>query len=93
MEGAPQARSPAAPQQGNSQPSQPQAPEERNEPSPFIFFDAWILAGVALLAFAVVFAKFVYNRLRQSRDPAGDGLGVLVRRQRRLTIGDFGCPL
>ena len=72
-EGAPQARSPATPQQGNSQPSQPQAPEERNEPSPFIFFDAWILAGVALLALAVVFAKFVYNRLRQSRDTASDG--------------------
>ena len=72
VEGAPQTRSPAAPQRGNSQSPQPQAPEERNEPSPFIFFDAWILAGVALLALAVVFAKFVYNRLRQSRDPAGD---------------------
>ena len=73
VESAPQARSPAAPQQGNSQSPQRQAPSERNEPSPFIFFDAWILAGVALLALAVVFAKFVYNRLRQSRDPAGDG--------------------
>ena len=71
-EGAPQARSPAAPQQGNSQSPQRQATEERNAPSPFVFFDAWILAGVALLALAVVFAKFVYNRLRQSRDPAGD---------------------
>ena len=45
----------------------------RNQPSPFIFFDAWILAGVALLALAVVFAKFVYNRLRHSRDSDGDG--------------------
>ena len=73
VEGAPQAQPPAAPQQGNSQSPQREAPEERNEPSPFIFFDAWILAGVALLALAAVFAKFVYNRLRQSHDPAGDG--------------------
>ena len=73
MEGAPQAPSPASPQQGNSQSPQRQAPEERNQPSPFIFFDAWILAGVALLALAVVLAKFVYNRLRHSRDPDGDG--------------------
>ena len=71
--GAPQSQSPAAPQQGNSQSPQRQAPEERNQPSPFIFFDAWILAGVALLALAVVSAKFVYNRLRQSREPADDG--------------------
>ena len=73
VEGAPQSQPPAAPQQGNGQSPQRQAPQGRNEPSPFIFFDAWILAGVALLALAVVFAKFVYNRLRQSRDPAGDG--------------------
>ena len=72
-EGAPQAQSPAEPHQGNSQSPQRQTPEERSAPSPFIFFDAWILAGVALLALAAVFAKFVYNRLRQSRDPAGDG--------------------
>ena len=73
FEGAPQAQSPAVPQQRNSQSPQRQAPEERNGPSPFIFFDAWILAGVALLALAVVSAKFVYNRLRQSRDSADDG--------------------
>ena len=71
--GASQSQPPTAPQQGDSQSPQRRAPEERNEPSPFIFFDAWILAGVALLALAVVFAKYVYNRLRQSRDPAGDG--------------------
>ena len=73
VEGAPQSQPPAAPQQGNGQSPQRQAPAERNEPSPFIFFDAWILAGVALLALAVGFAKFVYNRLRQSRDPADNG--------------------
>ena len=73
VEGAPQALSPLAPQQGNSQSPQRQAPEERNQPSPFIFFDAWILAGVALLALVVVSAKFVYNRLRKSRDRSGDG--------------------
>ena len=71
--GAPQSQPPAAPQQGNGQSPQRQAPEERNQPSPFIFFDAWILAGVALLALVVVSAKFVYNRLRQSHDPADDG--------------------
>ena len=73
VEGAPQSQPPTAPQQRESQSPQRQAPEERNEPSPFIFFDAWILAGVALLALAVVFAKFVYNRLRRSRGPADDG--------------------
>ena len=73
VEGAPQSRPPAAPQQGNSQSPLSQAPAERNEPSPFIFFDAWILAGVALLAVVVVFAKFVYNRLRRPHDQADGG--------------------
>ena len=73
VEGSSQGQTPPAPQQENSQPPQRQATEERNEPSPFIYFDAWILAGVALLALAVVTAKFVYNRLRQSHDRVGDG--------------------
>ena len=55
--------------------SQQQAPEERNEPSPFIFFDAWILAGVALLAIVVASAKFIYKRLQQHQDRADDTWG------------------
>ena len=62
---------PAVPQQENNQ-SQQRSPSERNEPSPFIFFDAWILAGVALLAVAAVSVKFVYNRLRQQREDPED---------------------
>ena len=55
--------------------SQQQAPEERNDPSPFIFLDAWILAGVALLAIVVVSAKFIYKRLQQHQDRADDTWG------------------
>ena len=57
-----QTGSPANPPQENAQ---PQAPGQESGPSPFVFFDVWILAGVALLAVAVVTGKFVYNRLRQ----------------------------
>lgn len=72
VESEPQGRSPVAPQQGNNRSPQSPSGEERTEPSPFIFFDAWILAGVALLALAVVFGKFVYNRVRQLRGRASD---------------------
>lgn len=72
VEGAPQSQSPAAPQQGNSQSPQRQAPQENSRPSPFIFFDAWILAGVALLAVVAVSVKFIYNRLRQQREDPVD---------------------
>ncbi len=59
----------------------PWQPEPRNSegPSPFVFFDAWILAGVALLAVAVLSAKFVYNRLRReprSREDQGYRSGI-----------------
>ena len=62
----------AAPQQRPQ--SQPQDPQQREEPSPFIYFDAWILAGVALLAAAVVSARFIYGRLRRRYNPADDTL-------------------
>ena len=41
---------------------------QREEPSPFIFFDVWILAGVALLAVSVLGIRFAYNRLRRTRE-------------------------
>ncbi len=41
---------------------------QREEPSPFIFFDVWILAGVALLAVSVLGIRFVYSRVRRSRE-------------------------
>ena len=52
----------------------PPAPprQQREEPSPFIFFDVWILAGVALLAAGAVFVRFVYNRLRRKEEPPAD---------------------
>ena len=40
----------------------------REEPSPFLFFDVWILAGVALLAASVLGIRFVYNRVRRTRE-------------------------
>ena len=67
-----EARPPANPQQGSSESQRPQDPSERNDPSPFIFLDAWILAGVVLLAVVVVSGKFIYNRLRQHREEADD---------------------
>ena len=41
--------------------------QQRDEPSPFVFIDVWVLAGVALLAVAVVGIRFVYTRLRRNR--------------------------
>ncbi len=41
--------------------------QQRDEPSPFVFIDVWVLAGVALLAVAVVGIRFVYSRLRRNR--------------------------
>ncbi len=38
-------------------------------PSPFLFADAWLLAGVALLALAAAGFRFIYSRLRQRRQP------------------------
>ncbi len=52
----------------------PSAPpqERRDEPSPFVFFDVWILAGVALLAVSVIGFRFVYTRLRRNRRAEDD---------------------
>ena len=49
---------------------QPSAPGEA--PSPFLFIDAWVLAGVALLAVTGVAVRFVYTRLRRKREPSED---------------------
>ena len=72
-----QNRPPAATQQENPRSQPQQIPGDGTEPSPFIFLDAWVLAGVALLAVAAVSARFVYNRLRlrlrREREWAGDG--------------------
>ena len=48
-----------------SQPALPPQRQERDAPSPFVFFDAWVLAGVALLAFGAVGFRWVYSRLRR----------------------------
>ena len=53
-----------------SSPAQPGQPRE--EPSPFIYFDVWILAGAALLAAAVVGLRFVYRRIRRENESPGD---------------------
>ena len=47
-------------------------PQRREEPSPFVFIDVWVLAGVALLAAGAVAVRFVYNRVRRRRDPSQD---------------------
>ena len=58
---------------GQSTPASPARPvPQRAEPSPFIFFDVWILAGVALLAATVVGVRFVYRRIRQMNEGSED---------------------
>ena len=48
-------------------PVAPSQRPQREEPSPFVFIDAWLLAGVALLAVTAVGFRFVYTRLRRNR--------------------------
>ena len=63
----------AVPPAIRSSPSNSALPEpRRKEPSPFVFIDSWMLAGVALLAAGAVAARFVYNRLRRKNEPAHD---------------------
>ena len=38
-------------------------------PSPFLFFDVWILAGVAILVAVVLGFRLAYSRVRGRRDP------------------------
>ncbi len=49
------------------QPVAPPQQQQQAEPSPFVFIDVWVLAGVALLAVAAVGFRFVYTRLRRNR--------------------------
>ena len=49
------------------QPAAPPQQQRREEPSPFIFIDVWVLAGVALLAVAAAGFRFAYTRLRRNR--------------------------
>lgn len=49
------------------QPIAPPQRQEREEPSPFVFIDVWVLAGVALLVALVLGLRFVYSRLRRNR--------------------------
>ena len=62
--GTPFPTRPAAPQQ---------QPDDREQgaggPSPFIYLDVWILAGVALVVAVVLGSRFVYSRLRDGRRP------------------------
>jgi len=55
---------PAQPQPSPPVRGQPQ----RDEPSPFVFIDVWVLAGVALLAVAAVGFRFIYRRLRRNSE-------------------------
>lgn len=69
-EGAPagsQGRRPVAPT-----PLPPAPAPRREEPSPFVFFDVWILAGVALLAVSAISIRFVYRRVRRRGEAAYD---------------------
>ena len=52
--------------------AQPQSPREKKGPSPFVFFDAWILAGVAILAVVAVSTRYVYRWLRPKSGASGD---------------------
>ena len=50
---------------------QSQQPQQQGGPSPYIYFDVWLLAGVALLVVVVLSIRFVYRRLnKRDRDPS-----------------------
>ena len=56
-----------------STPAPPAPPTQPREgPSPFLFVDVWVLAGVALLAVSVLTARFIYTRIRRIREPSYD---------------------
>lgn len=61
----------ATPAAQSSQPA-PQQQAQWDEPSPFVFFDVWVLAGVAILVVLILGTRTVYSRLRRRRE-AGDG--------------------
>ena len=56
----------AAPAPPQRQPIAPPQQQQRDEPSPFVFIDVWVLAGVALLAVTAVGFRFIYRRLRRN---------------------------
>ena len=49
------------------------APGEPDRPSPFLYFDAWILGGLALFVLVMVTGRFLKRQLRPVR-PADEGL-------------------
>ena len=49
------------------------APGEPDRPSPFLYFDAWILGGVALFVLVMVAGRFLKRTLRPVR-PTDEGL-------------------
>ncbi|PKB81715.1 MAG: hypothetical protein BZY88_05905 [SAR202 cluster bacterium Io17-Chloro-G9] len=49
------------------------APGEPDRPSPFLYFDAWILGGLALFVMVMVTGRFLKSKLRPAR-PAEEGL-------------------
>ena len=61
-----------APQQLDPTPVPLPQRQSREEPSPFVFIDVWVLAGVAILAATVVGFRFLYNRLRRREETSLD---------------------
>ncbi len=51
----------------------PAAPGSRN-PSPFLFFNSWLLGGLVLVVFLAVFIQFVASKLRPAYDSSEEGL-------------------
>ena len=51
---------------------QSQQPQQREDPSPFIYFDIWILAGVAGFVAVVLSVRFVYRRINRRRKASDD---------------------
>ena len=49
------------------------APGEPDRPSPFLYFDAWILGGLALFVLVMVAGRFLKTKLRPVR-PTDEGL-------------------
>ncbi len=58
-------RGPSAPQPGS---------ESVGLPSPFLYFDTWLIGGLVLLAMGVVLVKYLVGKLRPSNELEEEGL-------------------
>ena len=75
---------------GAAGPSAP-APMSRETPSPFLYFDAWVLGGLAMLVLVLVVGRYLRTKLRPA-DPAEDRLQPWEYRDTLRTDDDEYYP-